>query len=482
MGMSAAPFVAQSTNGFLTEYYSLTFKIYACVYLDDFWSEKRDEVVKLEEWAGEFGLRFKESKSEEGSRIELLGVDLDLQAKTAKITKDKALNIEADSKLLLSSGTATSKQLAIYYGRLEFASEMCSLGRIHTQALTKHMGSTQIDLNKLSDSDEIHLSLKALEEVRFWSRISNHKPLQIGRRLHKNCNVLASDASQKRFAYVIGPKSYADVFPDKYANEHISIKEAYALYCLLQEASQPDSDIEVLCDNSSVVNCFNKGRSRNNLIHDLICQSRILLDSLNSRLRVVWIPTREMEDYADGPSRGKYLKAEFGLTETGINKIIELFPSFSRRRNNEDLASLFAGPRNNPAKIRYFALDVDATDPLSAGMDVFQAIHKKKLEGRRLAGGLLAYPPLVLINSFNRLVREVGLEEDTELYYVMPSKYVAKTVNMLSGIGNVQVKLLCGKSNSTIMYKKPQHMSMSIINISSLDLRFESSAKRICLH
>ena len=482
MGMSAAPFVTQSTNGFLTELYSLTFKIYACVYLDDVWTEKRDEVVKFEEWAGEYGLRFKESKSEEGSRLELLGVELDLEAKTAKITSDKAANIEADSKLLLSTGTASSKQLAIYYGRLEFASQMCSLGRIHTQALTKHMGSTQIDLNKLSDSDEIHLSLKALDEVRFWSKISKHKPLQIGRKKYKNGNVLASDASQKRFAYVIGAKSFADIYPDKYANEHISIKEAYALFCLLQKASQPDTDIEVLCDNASVVNCFNKGRSKNTIIHDLISQSKILLDSLNSRLRVVWIPTKEMEDYADGPSRGKYIKAEFGLTEAGINKIIELFPSFQKRRNNTDLVSLFAAPCNNPANIRYFSLDIDATDPLSAGMDAFQAIHKKKLEGGRLAGGLMAYPPLALINSFNRIVREVGLEEDSELYYILPSKYVAKTVNMLSGIGDVQVKLLCGKSNSSILYKKPQHMSMSIINFSSLDLRRVSSAKRICLH
>ena len=481
MGMSAAPFVAQSTNNFLCEVYSMKFGVYCCVYIDDVWGNKKAGVPSFETWAGEFGLRFKSDKSEEGSVLELLGVVIDLGAKTARITKDKAETLAKDAHLLLKTGVATSKQLAVFYGRIEFAASMCPVGRTQTRALTKNMGSTQLTLNGLSDKDEIWLGLDALEEIRFWAGISDHDPLKIGKRALACGNVtLASDACQEKYAYVIGNTSYANTYPAHLLNEHISVKESYALYQLILKACSQDTDYEILCDNVTTVSCFNKGRSNNPLIHDLVKKSWEFLAGMNSRLRVVWIPTSRMEDYADGPSRGVYKRAEFGLTKEGIERIVDLFPSFEKRRRNEDLVSLFAGPLNNPAGVRYFALDIDATDPLSAGMDAFQVINKKKQEGGRLAGGMLAYPPVALINTFNRLVREVGLEEDSELYYIIPSSYVGKTMNALLGVGEITVRLLCGKNNSKILYKKSQALSMAILNVKSEDVG-ESQRKRLRL-
>ena len=348
---------------------------------------------------------------------------------------------------------------------------MCPVGRTQTRALTKNMGSTQLDLNGLSDKDEIWLGLEALEEIKFWSNISSHDPLKIGRRaLHCGNVTLASDASQSKYAYVIGDKSYANVYPPHLKNEHISIKESFALNELVKTACRQNTDYEILCDNVTTVSCFNKGRSNNPLIHDLVKETWELLAEYNSKLRVVWIPTSQMEDLADAPSRGFYKRAEFGLTQAGINRIIDLFPSFQTRRHHGDLVSLFAGPLNNPANVRYFALDIDATDPLSAGMDAFQMINKRRQAGKRLAGGILAYPPVPLINTFNRLVREVGFEEDSELYYIIPSSYVGKTINALTGVGQISVRLLCGKSNTTILYKKSQALSMAILNVLSYDL------------
>ena len=359
----------------------------------------------------------------------------------------------------------------MYATLLEFASQMCPVGRTQTIALTKNMGSTQLDVNGLSDKDEIWLSLETLKEIRFWSNISSHDPLKIGRRALYCGNVtLASDASQSKYAYVIGEKSYANVYPPHLMNEHISVKESFALNQLVKTACKQDTDFEILCDNVTTVSCFNKGRSNNTIIHDLVKETWELLAEYNSKLRVVWIPTKQMEELADAPSRGVYKKAEFGLTQEGIGRIIDLFPSFQTRRLNTDLVSLFAGPLNNPANVRYFALDIDATDPLSAGLDAFQAINKKKNEGRRLAGGILAYPPVALINTFNRLVREVGLEEDSELYYIIPSSYVGKTLNALTGVGHIKVRLLCGKTNTRVLYKKSQAVSMAILNVLSYDL------------
>ena len=477
MGMSGAPFTAQATSKFMSDYYSRRFAIYSSVYLDDFWAEKSSLAPNFEEFAGEFGFRFKTSKTEEGSFINLLGVDINLADKTARITADKADNIEKDARLMLRSGKATSKQLAIFYGRLEFSAQLCKVGRIHTRALTLQMGDGQLDINNLSDQDEIFLSLKSLEEIRFWSSISKQDPLVIGRRKFTNGAVMASDASGKKWAHVIGNASYADVFPDDIKDQHISVKEAFALNQLMKKACEPDTDFEILCDNVATVHCFNKGRSKNEMIHNLVSETQEMLGEVNSRLRVVWISTAKMTEYADGPSRGVYKKDPFSLTNAGINRIIEMFPSFQTRRQNRDLVSLFAGPLNNPAQVRYFSLDIDATDPLSAGLDAFQAMDKQKAKGKKLAGGLLAYPPLVLIDSFNKKIRELGLEEDTEIYYVLPAKYVGKTVNMLTGLGAITVRLLCGKSNQTVLCKK-QSFNMSIINIKSYDLQNRRAHKR----
>ena len=354
---------------------------------------------------------------------------------------------------------------------------MSKVGRIHTRGLTLQMSDGQLDLNSLSDSDQIILSLKSLEELKYWARISKKDPLAIGRRKFSNGSVLASDASSKKWAYVIGNTSYSDIFPEKYKDQHISVKESFALNQLMKKACKPDTDFEILCDNVATVQCFNKGRSKNEDMHQLVSETLEMMAEVNSRLRVVWISTARMTEFADGPSRGVYKKDPYSLTEAGINTIIKIFPSFEIRRRNKDLSSLFAGPLNNPAQIRYFSLDVDATDPLAAGLDAFQAMDKRKAEGGRLAGGLLAYPPIVLIDSFNKKIRMLGLDHDTEIYYVLPASYVGKTLNMLAGLGNITIRRLCGKNNESILLKKPSS-NMAILNLASFDLQNKSIAKK----
>ena len=477
MGMSAAPYVAQMTNNFLTEVFSRKFTVYCSVYLDDVWTEKKDNVPKFENWAGEFGLKFKASKSEEGSEITLLGVQINLSDKTAKIDSDKAEKIEIDAKFMLEHRFTSSKRLAAFYGRLEFAAQVCPLGRAFTQAITKQMGDGQLDINLLSENDRINLSEKSLKEVDFWSKIKDQAPLKIGRRKFSNGNVMASDSSGERWAYIIGNKSYADVFPESFKNEHINVKESYAVAKLVETALSPDTDFQILCDNTCTVASFTKGRSSNEKIHNLIKSTLERLDKVNSRLKVIWISTARMEQYADGPSRGIYVRDDYGLTFKGIDRIIELFPSFERRRGENDLVSMFGGPKNNPAKVKYFALDIDATDPLSAKTDAFQALEKRRAEGRKFAGGVLAYPPVILINSFNKFIREIGLDRDTEIYYLLPAHQVGKTINMIVGKGNIDTELFSGKYNTNLFHRKLS-CNMTLLHISSFDLNGSGPEKR----
>ena len=423
-------------------------------------------------------LFLRHSKTEKGSKITLLGVTIDLKEKTAKITDQKAANIEKDARLILKTGQVTSRQLAIFYGRLEFASTTCQLGRVHTKAITEMMGDSQVKtLNALSDWDEIMLSLQALEEVRFWSNIRNHKPLKIGAR--ENCNgvILTSDASSKKWAYTIGDSSFADIYPAEIGKLHITCKEAFALFKLVEKSARPDTDLTVLCDNQPVVKSFNKKRSSNPFIHELITETFKNLANMNTRLRVTWIPTGRMDQFADGPSRGKYKRDDFGLTRVGLERLKALAPGFGHRVAVGDCISLFAGPENNPAKIWYFSLDIDAQDPLNAGESAFQALARRKSKGQGLVGGVLAYPPVQLIDAFNKEVRIMGLENDTEIFYILPASKVQTTINALAGIGRLEVKAFGGKNNRTLLHRKLT-TKLSLIIISSLGQSGPSESKR----
>ena len=420
----------------------------------------------------------KHSKTEKGSKITLLGVTIDLQEKTAKITDQKAQNIEKDAELILTTGQVTSRQLAIFYGRLEFASTTCQVGRVHTKALTDLMGDMQTKtLNSLSDWDEITLSLEALEEVRFWKNIRSHKPLNIGPRENFNGLVLASDASSKKWAYTIGNSSFADSYPAEIAKLHITCKEAFALFKLVEKSATPNSDLTVLCDNQPCVKSFNKKRSSNPVIHELIKKTYKTLANMNSRLRVTWISTGKMEELADGPSRGRYKRDDFGLSQAGLAKLKSLAPGFSRRVQEGGCISLFAGPENNPANIRYFSLDIDAQDPLNAGESAFEALARRKSKGQGLVGGVLAYPPIQLIDSFNKEMRAMGLEPDTEIFYILPAFKVQSTLNALIGIGQLRVFAFGGKNNKTLLHRKLT-TRLSLIIISNEERTGPSESKR----
>ena len=343
------------------------------------------------------------------------------------------------------------------------------------------MGDIQTKtLNALSDWDEITLSLKALDEVRFWAKIQSHKPLKIGARLNTNGSVLASDACSKKWAYTIGNTSFADIYPKDFANLHISCKEAFALFKLVEKSATPDTDLTVLCDNQSVVKSFNKKRSSNPIIHELITQTFKNLNDINSRLKVTWVSTGRMEELADGPSRGKYKRDDFGLTRAGIDRLKALAPGFSNRVSEGNCVSLFAGPNNNPANIRYFSLDIDAQDPLNAGESAFEALARRKSKGQGLCGGVLAYPPVQLIDAFNKEVRMMGLEEDTEIYYILPAFKVQTTVNALTGVGKLAVYAFGGKNNKTLLHRKLT-TRLSLIVITSQDKWSPSESKRLRL-
>ena len=341
MGMSGAPYVCQVSNASLTAKFSRLYKVYNAVYLDDFWLEDRVDVPDFVSWAEDFGLIFKKSKTEIGPYMTLLGLELNLKDKTARIPELKGKSLEQLAQKILTAGSVKAKDLASLYGKVEFSSGVCQTGRANTLHLTKLMA--KVDL-VVREHDILEPSAEVLKEIKFWSTITSHPALRIGKRKFTNGRCLASDASSKKYAFVIGPKSVAAEYPEHLKNEHIAVKEAYALWRLIQEAAEVDTDLELFCDNTAVCNSFNKQRSKNSLIHELIQLSLAWTVKLNCRFRVIWIDTNRMKDLADGPSRGVYKKSHLGLTVEGLGRLLRLAPSFGKRVEEGEMVSLFASP------------------------------------------------------------------------------------------------------------------------------------------
>ena len=84
-GGSAAPFGIQAMNGMVVDYFRLKYRKYAFLYLDDFFAEPNKP--SLQEIAEKAGLVFHPEKFESGSEIVMLGVKLNLTAKTAKVCR-----------------------------------------------------------------------------------------------------------------------------------------------------------------------------------------------------------------------------------------------------------------------------------------------------------------------------------------------------------------------------------------------------------
>ena len=96
-------------------------------------------------------------------------------------------------------------------------------------------------------------------------------------------------------------------------------------------------------------------------------------------------------------------------------------------------------------------------------MDCFQLLEIRKSKNQKFAGGILAFPPAILIISFNKYLVDLNLEQDTEIYYILPASYLARTYNMLVGLGEIKVEEFCGKNNTSLLGNKPGNKMMLLI-------------------
>ena len=113
----------------------------------------------------------------------------------------------------------------------------------------------------------------------------------------------ASDAPSTAWGGMVAVREIqfrvGEEFPPTWILRHINAKEAFALYHLLKEycVAYPDTlwgtQVRVDVDNQSVVHAFNKGRSRNAHVHEVLVKLFTLQVQEGFWLRLRWIPTEE---------------------------------------------------------------------------------------------------------------------------------------------------------------------------------------------
>ena len=175
MGVSGSPYIVQSANKLLVEAYSFKYGVYCEVYIDDTWSSTKAGVPHFDHFCAPLGIHFKSSKKVQGSNLTILGVTIDLQAKTAKLDDRKA-NVLALEAARLSvaarAGKIAPNQLSTFLGRAEFCSKVTTLGRVNTSELVRCFAEFASDGGDVSSDQEIlELSELAGQELEWWKGI-----------------------------------------------------------------------------------------------------------------------------------------------------------------------------------------------------------------------------------------------------------------------------------------------------------------------
>ena len=180
MGMSPSSFVVQNTNQTMVDDFQSCHNVYCQLYSDDFWHTPSADGVDFDEFAGGFGAVFKDAKKQRGSQIEILGFQLDLVMKTARVSSNKAIDVSNQAQQLLAADKVSTIQLSSFCGSLEFCSKASPVGRLHTAGLISLLGKLLSEGEEFSEAPVVVLSDDARAEVKYWSSIKEGAFILVG--------------------------------------------------------------------------------------------------------------------------------------------------------------------------------------------------------------------------------------------------------------------------------------------------------------
>uniref|UniRef100_A0A2A4K1K2 Reverse transcriptase domain-containing protein n=1 Tax=Heliothis virescens TaxID=7102 RepID=A0A2A4K1K2_HELVI len=323
-GLSTAPLTfARVSNWIASRLRQMNIRV--IVYLDDFLIANQDPIklqkdaFKTVQFLQKLGWIINMDKSLQvpSQRIEYLGIEWDTFHNTKALPKKKISSLRRDLNKLLSSQRWSWQSAKSLLGKLNFASFVIPLGKLHSRKIQRAANL----LPEKSARKKFPIPAKAFEECKWWMQNLEKKDP-----LFKSSETIfiTSDASDQGWGAQINEKHISGVWDINQSQWHINKKELFAV--LLAVQSEKDSiknkRVVVQSDNRTVIAYIkNQGGTRSSQLTGLVYQLLTLTKKLHAEICPQYIPGI-YNDVADSLSRQRSL-SDWHLSMKVCNQIFQ---------------------------------------------------------------------------------------------------------------------------------------------------------------
>ena len=326
MGCRSAPYICQWTTNFIRHVLA-NIEYVVFNYIDDFMSLDAYEnacrsYIALGNLLRDLGVHVAEEKSVFQTQIiEFLGVLYDFVQMTISLPEEKMVEIKQLLRIWLKKKDMTVKQLQKLVGKLQFAACCVCAGRVF-------MNRMYDMICEMQEGQIYNVPRQVWQDVRWWHKYMKEydgKSIMwlVQKQAEQNyfttdaCLVGAGGMCQGSYYH----KKFLQWLFDKYENIHIMHLEMLAIITGLKVLGQHlyGKKFMIGCDNQAVVNIINAGRSRDQLLQDMLQELMYCLAKLDAELVAQFLPGKS-NHVSDMLSR-YYVHKKFRLEFEGMKHV-----------------------------------------------------------------------------------------------------------------------------------------------------------------
>jgi hypothetical protein len=274
------------------------------------------KISRFEAVCADVGFRIKDSKSEEGTQLTFLGIELDSVAMEARLPRAKHLKAIELVREALSRRSLTRHELDSLIGFLSFASRVIPASRPFLRRLYDAQSPSNAQPRRPRPHHSTrHTPIKGAvkHDLEWWQEfLPQWNGVRLLQRTREQAYLWTDAAGTKGIGgyFLLDPallphsaQVFSRMVPQRHKNKHINYKEMFAILQALQLwlPTFAGRQLHVHCDNEAVVAFLRKQTIKGNAIAPL--RKIAMLAALHDiQLTLHWIATAE-NALADALSR-----------------------------------------------------------------------------------------------------------------------------------------------------------------------------------
>ena len=458
-GTSAAVVIVNTINNMAASAEGIRANIFVIVYIDDILqSGTSDCIIRHFE---ELGYFFSITKSQSGSFVIYLGLEMNSREKTIRIcekTFEKFTKSLRENMLYKSDGKACMifEDFQSLVGILVRLSKTSVSGLVNAFSVLGKLAEVQEDAHKVVEFNDVDL-----KELEYWSSERHILPMSdlsiCGASLKRGDSDFSTEpgAKKKKLLHTSdssgsywGARSVIDgqdvglcgEIPEHLLGKPICVLEAHGAEMLITRLLKPATSSVIGTDSTVFDACFRKKRSKNEDLNKILGRIFEHMKKHQIEVKTTWIPTESMASWgSDSLSRRKYNEYEdkYGLSQQGVEFIKETYGQI-------DL-DLFSSPLDNCFKVYYCSnLCVD-DDSQNLKMNAWEFLSSEKMFTK---GAIWAFPPdnavEMLIKKFCQLNWNI-LKTRVRVLLVIREKhvpFVSASLKSIVELEDLELKIL----------------------------------------